>query len=402
MINVGVIDIKTGVRVRNKFEIEVKDVKTGKVVQKAFAHNAILDAGFSRIVSTSAQTNWSRYVHFGSGTGTLELDRTSLFTFVGAKDGGFSESMHEKVWDVPPEPIYFTRKVVILPAEHVGVTFTEVGVGASTSSSSLSTHAFIEDSEGNPISIGPKTDTQEITIYATVYLEFDPSNNIQLTKLNEAQLYFNYIVAALLTGEFNRLNETSTSTISNGIGFRMNNIKGATDPATNYSTTGAFGSQIGVAFTISDAANKQRKTPRIRFEAGSGTGKCWGITCNQGSSTSTSSRGSCFRMEFPNAYYTGHQFQGKAIGTGDGTTTIFELPWDDINEGKAKTWYVDGVETPATIIENTTSSTKIEFASAPANEAPITGDWWVDYVPKDAEHILDITFTINVSDGNVA
>lgn len=72
--------------------------------------------------------------------------------------------------------VYSARNYIVLgETVAVGQTLTEVGIGYSTSSSSLCTHAMLKDANGNQISI-TKTNTDIINIYATVYIHWGISN----------------------------------------------------------------------------------------------------------------------------------------------------------------------------------------------------------------------------------
>ena len=52
----------------------------------------------------------------------------------------------------------------------MGKTIKEVGIAYGSTASSLLTHAPIQDSEGNPIQLGPKLDTEIYTIYADIFV----------------------------------------------------------------------------------------------------------------------------------------------------------------------------------------------------------------------------------------
>ena len=66
------------------------------------------------------------------------------------------------------------RKIQLGTSTANGSTLTEVGVAYGASSSNLATHAMLKDMNGNPISI-PKTDTDIINVYATVYAHWNQS-----------------------------------------------------------------------------------------------------------------------------------------------------------------------------------------------------------------------------------
>ena len=146
--------------IRNRFDIECRDIVTGEV-QKYRAHNIVLDAMWSRLVNFQSFFN---YIHFGTGDGELSPERTSLFSHLGTKAASTVSSQRA----LPTS--YRQRRIILNPEEYVGQEITEVGVAYGSGSTNLVTHAFLEDSEGNPISI-VKTDTMVVTIYATIFFE---------------------------------------------------------------------------------------------------------------------------------------------------------------------------------------------------------------------------------------
>ena len=173
--------------IHNRFDIEVKDVNTGKVRQKVVAYNIVLDALYSKLCAGST---YFVNIHFGTGTGTLDPTRTSLFTHLGTKtavNDAFSYAM----------PVSSGRKKIVLnPEEFVGSTITEVGIAYSSTAANLVTHAMLEDIEGNPISI-TKTATDLITIYATVFATVILPTGVTICNLSD-----NYLVKYLI-GEAN-------------------------------------------------------------------------------------------------------------------------------------------------------------------------------------------------------
>lgn len=188
--------------VHNRFDIEVADAATGKIKQRVTSYNIVLDQYFSRLIGRSSKIG---YIHLGTGEGTPTVNRTSMFTFLGAK----GNSVVETVKAYPTS--YTRRKIVLSPSDYVGARITEVGFGYSTSSGSAVTHSMLKDSEGNQIAI-EKTDTDVLTIYATFYLTFGeavsgvyvlptPNNNTIIS----AVLEDSYTTLTLTLGAHNTL-----------------------------------------------------------------------------------------------------------------------------------------------------------------------------------------------------
>lgn len=161
-------NVTANAAIHNRFDIEVIDITTGKVKQKAQAFNVICNKLWANMGS------YFKYIQYGDGTGTPSSGDTSLFGYLGGLSA--SDATAIKTCDVSKrlEGIYsYTVKVSLLPNTAVGKTITEVGISVSKSNNgNLCTHAMLQDMNGNPVSI-QKTDKDLINIYATVFLHFN-------------------------------------------------------------------------------------------------------------------------------------------------------------------------------------------------------------------------------------
>lgn len=383
------MDINIGVKLHNKFEFEVRDIKTGEILQKEKAENMVLTSMYSALCSSNTVPHGNAII-YGKGTGTLSESRTTLFNRLGT----ILSTVVETVINQPPAASYCKRSIVIPAGTHTGETLTEVGISivTSTTGTAIVTHALIEDAEGNPISIGPLTDTQEVTIFSTVF-----ADNITLPTNTVLPItaYGNELLYKLVGhSKTDYLLGGATNISSSGTLFGISSDKTATNPSTLYSV-GDLG-QVAAGFTTYDVPNKSRSTARLRRSSTDSNGKIWSIFISRASNTS-SLRCGILRTLFPSSAWGGYNFISKGIGTGDGTTVTFNLPWSDINTSKTYKIYVDGVEKTQGAdytLSNSESTTSVTFTTAPANGLPITGDWWVDYIPKDSDHVLDFTFKI--------
>lgn len=156
------MEFKQGMKLHNRFDIEVKDSRSGKIKQKAFAENIILNQAWAQILG--ADIDWFNGIAYGTGTGTISATRTALFTPLSSKDA----TTAVYTVDLVNNHMSFRQNIVLLETEHVGAALSEVGI-ISSSSSTLCTHALIKDMNGNPVTIN-KTNVDIVTIYATVYL----------------------------------------------------------------------------------------------------------------------------------------------------------------------------------------------------------------------------------------
>ena len=276
------MEIKNRVSIHNRFDIEVRDMRTGELKQKAVSHNIILDQMYTRLCGGST---YFVNIHFGSGTGTFAPTRTSLFSHLGTKtavDDTLIKSIPLSSWK---------RKIVLNPEEFVGNTLSEVGVAFGSSSTNLVTHSAIKDEEGNPLSI-VKTDTDVITIYATVFVTFDNSNpNLVYIGMPSSNQLVNYLIggAAAPTGVF------SLNDVKNGI-WKLGSTSAATWSA--------------------DVANKKRKTNVLRFGTTVGNGQVKFLEY-----------ANMFSLEFPySPVFNGQSYTGVSLGVGDGVEKVFKVP----------------------------------------------------------------------------
>ncbi|OPZ87777.1 MAG: hypothetical protein BWY74_03320 [Firmicutes bacterium ADurb.Bin419] len=136
--------LKSGIKLHNRFDIEVRDSKTGDLKQKGIAENIVLNQMYSRICADAA---YFVNIHFGNGTGTLDPTRTSLFNHLGTRTAETEETI--KAFPVSK----WVRKITLNPEEFVNTTFTEVGIAYGSTNTNLVTQALIKDSEGNPLSL---------------------------------------------------------------------------------------------------------------------------------------------------------------------------------------------------------------------------------------------------------
>lgn len=194
-------------KLHNVFEIAVTDTKTGKVVQTAKAENVVFDNFYHALASQwstwGGRASSSHQIGYGDGTGTPSTSGTSLFNPLGYKGiDNFELTV------VDDDLATLTGSITFGDSEFIGGEITELCFGFAHSYHSVTwrteripiTHAMLQDVNGNPISIGPKTDTQIITIYFTLFLErtagMDPFPNT-LSAMFFANINYNYLVSSI-------------------------------------------------------------------------------------------------------------------------------------------------------------------------------------------------------------
>jgi hypothetical protein len=326
-----------GLKIHNRFDIQVKDAETMEVIQTAQAENIVLDRIYTRLVNY--QSYFDRIV-FGSGTGILSPSRTTLFTWIGSKvatEESLVRSYPTSVW---------TKKITLGTEEFNGQTIREVGISNTTES--INTHALITDSEGNPLEV-EKTNLRIIDIYATVFVE--------VYSVDSGCFFYGDGLRNYLTGGSA---PESTLQLSDGLSLEPERITKLT--ATK--TTDAVNKQVQLAVRF----NVQHFNKDVRAIDAPGLGLRW--------------------LMPRTGVYTGTVKTNVQLGTGDGSNKTFQLPNREVT---SLTVMVDGVATSA---YTRTVNDEIIFDTAPANDLLVTADYTTKYIPKDSDHVLDVIMKI--------
>lgn len=361
------MNIELPIKIHNKFLIEVKDIVTGKIVQKGYAENIILDNLFSGQNLINSSSSSSVYagnaISYGKGTGTLSSSRTTLFNRIGSK----TVTDVEFVANEPPLASYSTKKITIAPSEHIGETITEVGISTG-SSTTIHTHAFIKDSEGNPLALEPKTDTQEITIYRTVYFRPNFDNGVELESPYTDN---NLIKIGTMHGNVYRLYLNS----------ELSSNKNSLSPSISMPIVSLVNGVADLGEKIIPVASANGKINFIGHKVYSSTMLNFNL-----------------RMfaENNSSIWNGYEFDKIEVGVGNGSQKIFNLTWDEVWMEKPKAVFVDGVEQLTGVTFN---AGDITFDTAPADQSTITADYWVKYMPKDTNHIAKIRIIYTFGEG---
>ena len=292
--------------IHNRFDIEVRDGKTGELKQQAQALNVICNALWTRLF---APANYFNYIVYGSGSGTPAATDTELFT----KIGGVSAGTPVESLDYPNGVYSLRKQMQIDETTAVGETITEVGIGYDATH--IVTHAMLQDMNGNPITI-EKTDTDIITFYATVYVHFNSAG------------YQNGKIQVMAENGF------LAGLAGNGVGGSVSVYPG------EGRTYGKFGSKSS-AITFS-AANKQMSFSGLRFAVGEANGNIYGFSLNWNSVFA-------FFISADVFDHSPWAITGEAVATGDGETTDFATAFP-IRSGARI--YVNGVEDSSVTIDN--------------------------------------------------
>ena len=312
---------KIKANIHNRFDIMKTDIRTGKTEQVGYAENIVLNQIYTRLC---ARNTYFVNIHYGTGTGTLDASRTSLFTHKGTRT-----AINDEINKALPMSSW-RRKIVLNPEEEVGTIFTEVGIAFGSTASNLVTHAQIRDMNGNVVSI-TKTAFDVLTIYGTIYVTFSTNNaKLGLCSLPDNNPLVNYLIGGTTFPACN---------------FRVGTIVAETrDTMPTVMRLPSVGNTASVSWTA-DAGNKKMTTNLIRFgvtevndhltEIGFGQNDMNGIA----------------RLLLPaTGVYAGLPLEGVPVGSGDGVKRKWVLPSRNIKQDSLVV-KVDGSTVPNYIKE---------------------------------------------------
>lgn len=320
----------------NRFDIEVIDAKTGKVKQKARAYNTICNQLWTRLLnSTNFKEGYAKYIHYGSGTGTPSPGDTQLFHFIAAIQVNINNISY--VSDHVNRYVSSRKMIQLAPEVAVGQTITEVGCAYGNAAGNLTTHAMLQDMNGNPISI-LKTDTDIINIYATIYLHYNKISGFFLHNDSDDNGGFQYSFCRNLLGD-----GPVSAPASYVVAPLFSSASGGVNsyiPGKSY-----FQKFVDTSNLVFDLSNKKMTIPVPRLAVADGNDYMTGSYNNL--NTHTGIKGGIPLIEFVNrnnwtqdSYYpfcfikTGNslippsEITSEAVGTGDGTTTKFGTEFD--------------------------------------------------------------------------
>lgn len=332
--------INAGCGIRNKFEIHVDNVETDEH-REYKAHNIILNSMWDRLTAFSP---YFVNIHYGQGDAEFNNPaRTTLNSFLGTK----AATNVSRVTAYPTSQ--WRQRIVLQPDEEVGKTIKEVGIAYGSTASYLLTHAPIQDSEGNSIQLGPKLGTEIYTIYADIFVS----------------LWSDYGAYFYADGLRNYLLGSATMAADQiAVGFHPDDLE-----LTKTSTRTRNATQKWVQGKVRFEAADYNKD--IRFLR-------W---VNMG-----------MQIELPRpGVWEGIEKTGVILGAGDGSTKAFAIP---NREPKDVTIYVDDVAQTEGVDWDFDILGNVEFVTAPASTLPVTADYFCPYIPKDSDHVLDVTFRL--------
>lgn len=306
--------MKPDVYIHNRFDIEVRDAKSGELKQQAYAENIILDIMWSQ--EAWRTQGWALHIFIGTGTGTLAASRTTMFNQLARLTGVSPTYAYDK-----PNRVHSKRiQAAISETQYNGSVIKEIGVGGyyyNAGTYHLCTHALLRDMNGNAVEL-TKTDTDIITFFATVYA---------------------YIPESFDSGAIRPFPHFKTPLVSHLLG----------DTAWPTSTPIRFSKCMDFfcdnpSYTDFDAVSK---TASIAHDA---TGKIWTYTVPRlavgegnvagGLYGAMDSMGLVYNL-LDSSVFAGSALVGEALGTGNGTLQDFKTAFGLVAAGA--TVKVDGV-----------------------------------------------------------
>lgn len=327
--NKNVLSSKIATNIHNRFDVEVIDAITGKIKNKAVGYNIICDQLWTRLLTPNSYFN---NIHYGSGSGVPAASDTSLFSYLGNKSATLNNHAYEN-----ENGVFWIRKhIQIIETEHNGTTITEVGIGFSSSTTSLCTHAMLKDMDGNDISI-TKTDTDIINIYATVYVHFNP-NGYDNGTIKLLGPYYYYRSGSLSKTQYGFLGYLA------GLGGSVPSLINPSRYHTNRTAEGASGTTVTYSIADKKITVKAPRLAATDYNVGGLTEISFGNSFNYyGTGLSASFIYPCYitLLTRRGDWFPYSKIEEENVGTGDGTTTEFSLDYPYAYDA---TVYVDGVE----------------------------------------------------------
>lgn len=298
--------------IHNRFYVKVTDSRTNEVKQEARAFNVICNRLWTDLLG-----EYFNFIGYGSGKGTPAPSDTDLFSLI-ARDQVSSDSIEV---DIPNGVCSNTKSITLDETTSVGSEITEVGIYSKNSNSYLCTHAMLEDMNGNPITI-TKTNTDIITIYATVFAHWNPSgeNGVYLMPPTGDYSYRNILDAAIGRGYADYYSRYGSVYNSESFALKGLSKKG-------------YQSSRHVPMTM-NPESKVGSVSFSRFSVDDANVRGFGwVALSRRSSDS-------FGHEFFAVDVRGrYEITGESVGTGDGSTTVFSTQFEFPTEAVV---YVDG------------------------------------------------------------
>ena len=338
--------------IRNTFDFELKDAKSGEIKQTFQSHNIVLDNFFKAIMVGSSTIT---YMWLGQGIGTPIKTGTALFSY----RGGYSTTRSNIQWDLDGNGS--TEYTIVLNETQMNGNITEVGLslGSTVNASSLLTHSMITDGENNPITL-VKTDLDILTIKATIYAKIlSQSNKFKLWGITEAS-----VTGVSMGGGGGTIGNVSQATgdlTEPGLRVAINPLYSACLGNGNIGLNADFlymgisklffasaGSLIDSVqpmlkpiFRKTATVTRDTTNSRMRYSASLLASEGNSVVPGETLHIKSVIIENIGTMEFPNVLFSKKQLE-LDIGVGNGVATEFSIPLAEVEEDSEE-MYIDGV-----------------------------------------------------------
>lgn len=420
----ALLRIKQKAKIHNKFHLVLTDAKTGRVKQEAWAYNILLNRFFGANGTSGSifhpYYSSVRYfgtvfsaIRVGSGTGELSPSRQDLFTPLAAKAIGEAD-LFDRTYNFDLLQASVTMRAIWNETELQNTTIREIGYANGTGVNVALSHALLQDSEGNPIALN-KGQFDVLTVYATIFVQLVDNYNSQNFGFVQGThaTYRNGLLDLFFRNANLRSGFTSERAFALNLGtsgspvsatqqhiltsvLQIRHDQNVASDTGWISTTFSYANK-NLLFKYRIQANQANTTAGIK-EIGL---RFWQHAHGFGPGAGLASMVlPVFRSVLPlSNVFTGRAITGEEIGTGDGAQTVFTTQWAPIKEASSPVVYVNGVEQQTGVTVNKATG-QVTFNVAPAAGTAVTIDYYVEFIPKDANHVLDIEFAIQFADGN--
>ncbi len=305
-----IINAKVGIGVKNTYELTL--IKPDGSKKKYVSHNMVLDNYFTYLITNNAAPNLS-VIRVGQGTTAPALTDVAL----GSLRGSYSATVTNTTTSIPTNRVLsYTLAEGVLTGN-----ISEIGLSNSTSGTVVYTKSLVQDAEGNPIVV-VKDALDILTIRVTVYYSWqfvttpayvtavNPLTMCQRVQAGSTLLTSNNYYGAILLPEATL---QSAEGVADTICPKSNS--GSISVSTANSTIKATSSTLL-------AANYAWQNPEWIMRTIMVSGFVIDVEAS--------------------GLFTPYQHNNLAIGTGDGTTTEFDIPLMHYDASSAEI-YVDNV-----------------------------------------------------------
>lgn len=326
--------------IHNKFEIVKRDVRTGKVIEKAFAYNLLTDYFWTRFDEGS----WFNYIRYGTGVAAPNVSDIALGIPLGS---GIASNETFNI-DELGESISVRREFEIPSGSHVGEELSEVGLSYSHHQGDyLSTHALLKDMNDNLITI-VIGEYDVITIYATVYFKYEMTSGYLGGRFNLTPFHTSLFMRWILGLDYDINTALGNVDTFRAPAIRLYNIKPALDSTVGgmpYTKPKADDTDYR-ANIVWNATSKQAviSYPRIQPADGNnadGIGLMAVGLMSQYPDNLNPRFSSWAMLGFPNSQIPYTEISGEDIGVGSGALADFKTKFGLINNDSFLHIYVD-------------------------------------------------------------